>query len=70
MMKLLETQGPLRIDGSQVVRVGTACIQIILITALAARREGRLFSLSPASPAIVAAIATLGLSKILLEERN
>ena len=70
MMKQLELQGPLRIDASQVVRVGTACIQIILSTALAARREGRLFSLSPASPAIAAAIATLGLNEILSEEKD
>ncbi len=70
LVQLLHAKGPLHIDASRVTRASTACIQVILAFALEVRRAGRHLSFRQASPAIVAAISTLGLGSIILEEKN
>jgi anti-anti-sigma regulatory factor len=56
------------IDGSQVERVSTACLQVLVAAARAARSHGRSFSLADASPALEAALDDLALTAHLRGE--
>lgn len=54
----------LRIDGADVERVSTPCIQILVAAAQSARSEGLSFELTSLSGVLVDALADLGLAQI------
>ena len=64
--RLLE--GAILLDGSQVERTSTACLQALAASAATARERGAVFSLRDASPALSSAIADLGLSAAIPQE--
>ena len=64
--RLLESA--ILLDGSQVERTSTACLQVIAAAAAAARQRGTNFSLHDPSPILSAAIADLGLSAAIPQE--
>ncbi len=59
---------PSVLDLAKVERVSTACLQVLVATAQAARTHGRAFRLTAESPCLSAAIADLGLARHLLGE--
>jgi anti-anti-sigma regulatory factor len=68
LVERCEQDSAIVLDGSQVERVSTACLQVLVATAQAARTHGRAFRLTAASPCLSAAIADLGLARHLLGE--
>ncbi|WP_419727801.1 STAS domain-containing protein [Lichenicola sp.] len=54
--------GAICLDGSQVERASTVCLQIIAASVATAHDRGAIFSLRYPSPALSSAIADLGLS--------
>lgn len=54
--------GAVRLDGSQVERVSTPCMQVLAAAATAARQTGVPFQVVSASPALCSAVADLGLT--------
>jgi anti-anti-sigma regulatory factor len=62
----LENDSAIVLDGSKVERVSTACLQVLLAAALAARRRGGSFQLNAPSPALFNAVTDLGLIPHLL----
>lgn len=61
----LLTGEPLTLDGSEVERVSTACLQVLTAAALSARSHGLAFKLRAPSTTLVDALADLGLDQNL-----
>jgi anti-anti-sigma regulatory factor len=59
--------GNVEVDASQVERLSTACVQIIVAASRALSASGRNFSVSKYSDAFVAAFGDLGLYPSLME---
>ncbi len=57
--------GGIALDGTQVERVATPCLQVLAAAAITARDRRRPFQLCRPSDALKAAIADLGLGKII-----
>lgn len=55
-------QGAILLDGSQVERTSTACLQVIAAAVATARERGATFSLRNSSATLSAAITDLGLA--------
>jgi chemotaxis protein CheX len=55
-------ESPLVVNGQAVERVSTACLQVLIAAARAARMHDREFRLQSPSPALSAAIEDLGLA--------
>lgn len=59
--------GAVRVDGSQVERISTPCLQVIAAAVTASRAMGREPALINPSPVMLGAIADLGLCGLLAE---
>lgn len=55
-------EGAIVLDGGSVERVSTPCLQVLAAAAIAARQAEIPFRIHGASPALIAAIADLGLA--------
>jgi chemotaxis protein CheX len=60
--KILSAE-PILLDGSRVERVSTACVQILVAALKGAESRGLSFRLATPSPALVEALANLGLQQ-------
>jgi len=61
------TRGNVRVDGSAVERVGTACLQLLAAAAVTVRAQGREFNLLTPSEPLLHAVRDVGLSSLLMQ---
>ncbi len=59
--------GAVRVDGSAVERVGTACLQLLAAAAVTVRAQGREFNLLTPSEPLLHAVRDVGLSNLLMQ---
>lgn len=62
------TESGIVLDGSQVERVSTACLQLLVAASRTARSREMTFTLQGASPALMSAVEDLALSAALFDE--
>lgn len=64
LLEALARAGPLRIDAAAVVRVSTACVQILVAFVEAARQAGISVAFRHPSPPFLNALESLGLAPV------
>ncbi len=69
LLARLARDAAIRIDGRDVDRVGTPCLQVLAAAAVSARAHGGGLALAAPSETLRHAIAQLGLSRLLDPER-
>jgi len=62
LIELLNKSGDLSIDGGEVVRMSTPCVEVLLAAATAFSDSGRGFEVRQPSPSLCDAFDTLGLA--------
>jgi len=62
LLKLLHADGDLLVDGSEVERVSTPCIEVLVAAAAAFGEGGRSFEISEPSPPLCESFEAVGLA--------
>lgn len=65
LQDVAEHGGPLCIEGEDVERVSTPCLQLLVAAAIGARAHGQAFQMIAPSAVLANAIADLGLAHVL-----
>lgn len=65
LLERIATERPLSVDGSEVERVSTPCVQLLVAAAASARAHGLPFRISGASQVLTEAVRDLGLTRAL-----